>query len=81
MDSLANWLHYWAFPEGTPKAFLDSPLDNYPLARIRFVLSSPAAATFPKRLVRSMASYGWSPDESRNQVEFVLGMNGDVVLW
>ena len=81
LDSLANWLHYWAFPDGMSVAFLDSPRDNYPLTRIRFVLSSPAAATFPRRLKRAMTRYGWSEYDCRNQVEFFDIATGRVALW
>jgi hypothetical protein len=81
MDSLANWLNYWAFPDEATTAFLDCPRDNLPLARVRFVLATPAAASFPSRLARAMAYYNWQFEEARNQIEFIDVASGKLTLW
>lgn len=82
MQKLASWLAHWAFPSGTPHAaFLDSPQDQYWLGRVRFVMTAPAAATFPERLRQAMAVHGWHPEDSLNRIEFVRYDDEEIELW
>lgn len=82
MQKLASWLAHWAFPSGTPHAaLLEAPKDQHWLGRVRFVMTAPAAATFPERLRQAMAVHGWHPEDSLNRIEFVRYDDEEIELW
>jgi hypothetical protein len=86
VTGVAEWLVHHAFrPDESQKVSLNPPKDTLYLERVRFVIASPAAHTFPSRLRTALQKLLRNTDSNpyhfaMNQIEFQYGLGLDAIV-